>query len=133
MHLILEFIYFNLMLITNCANFCHPLYEKVFISIKSWPSLKLGHVESNTKVTESSLRTNLENTLGDIVLIQSSWNFVRIFISIKARPNLKPYHVWLKLDRSLSKLRTSIHSRGYRFCTGFMKLCPNVYLHNYLG
>ena len=68
-------------------------------------------------------------SLEGIVLIQSSWHFVRMFVVIKSRPELKMGHVGSK-TRSLGQFleKPCVLSRRHSFDPIFMKLCQNGFL-----
>ena len=64
------------------------------------------------------------HNLDGIVLLQSSWIFVRMFILIKSRPELKMGHVRSK-SSSLGQFleKPCVHSRGHSFDPVYTEFC----------
>ena len=100
----------------------------MFIIIKSWPDLKMGHVTLKTR----SLGQSLEKPC----VLSRRHSFDPIFMKlclnvrfIKSRPEFKMGHVGSKtrsLDQFLEK--PYVLSRRHSFDPVFMKLCQNDFL-----
>jgi len=98
---------------------------RMLFSMKSRPSLKLGHVGSKTRSLGQILE-KLVFTPEVTILVVSSWNLVRMYFSMDSRPSSKLGHVGSK-TRSLGQIleKPCLHSRCHQFDPIFMKLGQN--------
>ena len=88
----------------------------MFVTIKSWISLKLGYVRSKSRSLGQIFEKPFLHSKGLIVLLQSLWNVFKMFIFMESRGSLRLGQIGL-ISRSLGQIleKSYINSRGPQF------------------